>query len=179
MKVWLNLLRVNQYVKNLVVFFPLFFAGKILDTSLFESTILAFVCFCLSASAVYIFNDSRDVHYDREHPKKRFRPLASGEIRVSRAIKVAFLLFVFGIPLLVGVVVFLELCHHNGTYIILVQTQIPIQLVDMKLLQITTTINVLNQIHFGEKPNLTHLNYLPMVVKKLETIQVSKSMRVS
>ena len=59
----------------------------------------------------------------------------------------------------VGVVVFLELCHHNGTYIILVQTQIPIQLVDMKLSQITTTINVLNQIHFETfaKPNTFEL----------------------
>ena len=117
MKVWIRLLRVNQYVKNLVVFFPLFFAGKILDTSLLEPAILAFLSFCLSASAVYIFNDTRDVLYDREHPKKKFRPIASGEIHASKALKVAFLLCVFGI--LLGYQVSLDLVSLLLVYLVI------------------------------------------------------------
>ena len=96
MKTWLALFRVQQYVKNLFVFFPLFFAGQILEVDLIQPTILAFISFCFIASAVYIFNDSRDISQDREHPFKKLRPLASGEIPIKKALQVACVLVIVG-----------------------------------------------------------------------------------
>lgn len=92
MRAWLTLFRVQHYIKNLFVFFPLFFSGQILQIHLIQPTLLAFACFCLIASAVYIFNDSRDIKQDREHPIKKLRPLASGEIAMSKALLMAFFL---------------------------------------------------------------------------------------
>ena len=99
MKTWLALFRVQQYVKNLFVFFPLFFAGEILEVDLIQPTLLAFISFCLIASAVYIFNDSRDISQDREHPVKKLRPLASGEIAINKALQVACALVIAGMLL--------------------------------------------------------------------------------
>ena len=97
MKAWLTLFRVQQYIKNFFIFFPLFFAGKIFQINLIQPTLLAFVSFCLIASAVYIFNDSRDIKQDREHPVKKLRPLASGQIALSKAFIVGFFLALLGV----------------------------------------------------------------------------------
>ena len=57
------------------------------------SAFLAFVSFSLAASAVYILNDYFDIEDDKKHPKKRFRPLASGEVSKKEAISMMMLLF--------------------------------------------------------------------------------------
>ncbi|WP_312076541.1 decaprenyl-phosphate phosphoribosyltransferase [Chryseobacterium sp.] len=85
MKQYLKLLRVEQWVKNLFVFVPLFFAGKITETDLLLKSIVAFIVFSLAASVVYILNDYNDIEADRKHPEKRRRPLASGAISKKRA----------------------------------------------------------------------------------------------
>ncbi len=103
MKTWLALIRVQQYVKNLFVFFPLFFAGQIVEVNLLQPTLIAFLAFCLIASAVYIFNDSRDLSRDREHPTKKLRPLASGEIEVTRALNVACVFVGLGVLLAIQI----------------------------------------------------------------------------
>ncbi len=66
-------------MKNGFVFLPPFFAGT-LSSQWFES-LLAFIYFCLMASAVYVFNDLRDVKYDKAHPEKRKRPYANGDLK--------------------------------------------------------------------------------------------------
>lgn len=78
-----KLLRVKHYIKNLLIFIPLFFAGKIFDRNLLEKAFIGFVCFCLISSAVYILNDIQDREKDRLHPKKKMRPIASGSISVK------------------------------------------------------------------------------------------------
>lgn len=85
LKNYLSLLRPHQYIKNLFLFLPAFFSLQIKDVEVLLRTGLAFVAFCCMASAVYILNDYKDREADREHPKKKDRPLASGSIRVEHA----------------------------------------------------------------------------------------------
>jgi decaprenyl-phosphate phosphoribosyltransferase len=73
------LLRPTNWLKNAFVFAPLLFA-KTLDPEAIVAVVAATVVFCAVASAVYIGNDWRDRHVDARHPRKRTRPLASGEL---------------------------------------------------------------------------------------------------
>lgn len=77
---WIRLLRPAHWIKNLLVFAPLFFAGGGVTSQRLIATVIAFLSFSLAASAVYVFNDLSDVENDRKHPKKKSRPIASGEI---------------------------------------------------------------------------------------------------
>lgn len=77
---YFKLLRIKHYIKNILVFIPLFFSQSIGNINLLISVVWGYVAFCLTASAVYVLNDLRDVEKDRNHPTKRFRPIASGAI---------------------------------------------------------------------------------------------------
>lgn len=81
-----KLLRPKQYVKNTFLFLPLFFAQRFFETELLLLNSLGFICFCMVASSIYIFNDYKDIDQDRNHPVKRERPLASGQITPSTAL---------------------------------------------------------------------------------------------
>ncbi|MBI5641338.1 MAG: decaprenyl-phosphate phosphoribosyltransferase [Nitrospirae bacterium] len=94
---YLVLLRPRHYFKNLFIFSPLFFGLKITDLRLFLDCLTAFILFSLVASAIYIFNDYRDIAEDRIHPTKRNRPLASGAIPVSTALSLMTLLLISGL----------------------------------------------------------------------------------
>lgn len=87
----IKLSRPQQYVKNLFIFLPLFFVGKILDLDLLYNAFISFISFSFCASAVYIFNDYLDVDADKNHPKKKYRPIASGLVSKLEA----FFLIVF------------------------------------------------------------------------------------
>ena len=91
-----KLIRPHQYIKNLFIFTPIFFAGQIANADLFLNALLMFIAFSLIASAVYIINDYHDIEEDRNHPKKRLRPLASGNIRKSDAMLIAIALLALG-----------------------------------------------------------------------------------
>ena len=82
---YLRLLRVKDWVKNLVILLPLFFSGRMGEMGLLARCAVAVISFCLVSSAVYVFNDLRDMTMDRFHPRKKFRPLASGAIAVRPA----------------------------------------------------------------------------------------------
>ena len=99
----IKLMRPHQYIKNIFIFIPLFFALKITDASLVLNAFIAFFAFSLSASSVYILNDYFDIEADREHPKKRFRPLASGEISKHEAIVLMLSLFALSAILICSV----------------------------------------------------------------------------
>lgn len=73
-------MRPSQWAKNLFIFLPLFFYGHINDVILLKRAIIAFAAFSLVASSIYCFNDLIDVKNDRQHPKKKFRPIASGTV---------------------------------------------------------------------------------------------------
>ena len=87
----IELIRPKQWVKNLFVFAPILFAGKLLDYQLLLTNILAFLAFCSVSSSVYVLNDISDVESDRVHKKKRYRPIAAGYVSVNQA----KILFVF------------------------------------------------------------------------------------
>lgn len=96
---YLKLLRVKHYVKNFLIFLPVIFGMKIFDVSLDLRMLLGVASFSLMASVIYILNDIKDIEKDRRHPKKKFRPIASGVVSVREARITAVILFVLSIAL--------------------------------------------------------------------------------
>ena len=92
-------MRIKQYTKNFLIYAAALFSGNIFDINVLTLTTKAFIAFSLIASVVYIVNDIMDIEKDRQHPKKKYRPIASGKISISFAILlvVIFLLAGFGI----------------------------------------------------------------------------------
>jgi len=90
----LRAMRVHQWLKNLLVFVPLFAAHEVHTLAANLNAVLAFVAFGLCASSVYLLNDLLDMEADRSHPIKHRRPLASGDMSVMHALVL--------IPLLLG-----------------------------------------------------------------------------
>lgn len=80
----IKLLRPHQYIKNLFIFAPLIFSFNFVLEDIIN-TILVFILFSLLASSIYIFNDLMDIEEDRNHPKKRFRPLANNKVTLKTA----------------------------------------------------------------------------------------------
>ena len=89
LKVWLRALRVHQWLKNLLLFVPLFAAFSFLDLAKLGQLALAFVAFSLAASATYVVNDLWDLESDRAHPRKRLRPFASAQLPILHGLAVA------------------------------------------------------------------------------------------
>ncbi len=81
--------RPHEWIKNVLVFAGLLFSGQFNDAHAVLQATLAFVAFCAISSAGYFINDLNDVELDRKHPKKRFRPIAAGELSESSAIFLA------------------------------------------------------------------------------------------
>ena len=84
-----SLLRPHQWLKNLLILFPPFFARKMADPTVLAASVPALVSFCLAASSVYIINDVLDRELDRHHPVKRKRAIASGNLSVAAALVIA------------------------------------------------------------------------------------------
>jgi decaprenyl-phosphate phosphoribosyltransferase len=85
-------LRPHQWVKNLFVVAPLVFSKHLFEHSFALRTALATLAFCALSGAVYAFNDVRDAAADRQHPIKRRRPIAAGDLPEGIALVVAGLL---------------------------------------------------------------------------------------
>ena len=83
---YIKLLRINHWMKNLLIFLALIFSGGLLNSSLFVISLFGFISFSFMASAVYIFNDINDINNDKYHFIKKRRPLASGKISIKSAI---------------------------------------------------------------------------------------------
>ena len=91
----LKMLKVNHYIKNIVVFVPLIFSMNFANAQLFLQSLLMFIAFCLMSSTVYIMNDLFDIEDDRKHPVKCNRAIASGRIPVKYAVLIFIILLVF------------------------------------------------------------------------------------
>jgi len=89
---YLKMIRVHQWLKNLLIFLPMVGAHRLGSADSLLRATLAFAAFCLCASAVYVINDLLDLDADRQHVRKRDRPLAAGRIPVAHAIVAAPLL---------------------------------------------------------------------------------------
>jgi 4-hydroxybenzoate polyprenyltransferase len=88
----LRLMRPHQWLKNLLLFVPLFLAHRWGEVGDLLSVGRAIASFCAAASAVYILNDLLDIEADRAHPTKSARPLASGQVGITTAMGAATLL---------------------------------------------------------------------------------------
>jgi decaprenyl-phosphate phosphoribosyltransferase len=82
----LRLARPKQWAKNVLVVAAPGAAGVLTQPEAAFKTLIAFVCFCLAASSTYFLNDALDVEADRRHPKKRYRPVAAGEVSPRAAV---------------------------------------------------------------------------------------------
>ncbi len=83
---FIELARPLQWVKNLLVFSPMFFASKVFDATIFTESLIAFLVFSFSASAVYVMNDLVDAPFDRLHPNKKHRPIARNAVHETKAV---------------------------------------------------------------------------------------------
>ncbi len=78
-------MRPHQWVKNVFVLAPLVFARELVNPAFAPRGFAAFAVFCVLSSSVYVLNDLVDVEADREHPKKKHRPIASGKLSIEAA----------------------------------------------------------------------------------------------
>lgn len=122
---YFRLLRVHHYVKNILVLTAAMCSGELFRGGKFSRTILGFLVFCMTSSAVYIINDIRDIERDQLHPAKRTRPLASGEISALHASVIASILVAvsvilsvseFGLPatVLPGIYIAVNIAYSLG-----------------------------------------------------------------
>ncbi len=94
-------MRIYQWIKNTFVLIPLVFDRQLFLIEPLTRTIIGFFLFCLVSSSVYLINDILDVEADRKHPKKKARPIASGDLPI---------------PIAIGSAVFLILVSITGAY---------------------------------------------------------------
>lgn len=85
LKALIKAMRPRQWTKNGFIFFGLIFDKQLFFLEPFLRTLAGFFLFCLISSAVYLLNDIADVEADRQHPEKKYRPLASGELPIGIA----------------------------------------------------------------------------------------------
>jgi 4-hydroxybenzoate polyprenyltransferase len=98
-------LRPRQWTKNLLLFAGIIFAAKLGDASRWAEAFAAFAAYCAASSASYLVNDVRDASHDRQHPVKRSRPIARGELspRAAEALAAVLLLVAFALVIPLGV----------------------------------------------------------------------------
>ena len=96
-------LRLHQWPKNLLVFTPLFLAHQLHKPSSLGNGFLAFIAFSCIASAIYLINDLLDLAADQNHPRKKYRPFAAGDLPLRLG------LYLFPVMIAVGIAISLLL----------------------------------------------------------------------
>ena len=119
-----ELARPAQWIKNGFVLLPLFFAHALFDPAALQGALLATTAFCLAASAVYAYNDTRDAARDRLHPDKRQRPVARGAIAPTSALVFSGVLTTLALTLaasisievmaVIGIYLLMQLAYSQG-----------------------------------------------------------------
>jgi len=141
---WLRAMRVHQWLKNLLVFLPVALAHRWFDSVAVGMSCLAAVSFSLCASGVYVLNDLLDLESDRQHPRKRKRPCASGELPIRSALLLLPILFVSSF--FVAALVSAKFAFLLGIYLILTTMYSmrlkALALVDIILLAMLYTIRI-------------------------------------
>ena len=121
---FLKLIRISNWIKNLFVFVPIIFSLHLFEIDYFIKTLITFLLFCLSSSAIYVINDIVDLDADKQHPVKKNRPLASGKISIKSAYLIAgiliflstFLSYYFDKGLLIIILIFIILNINYSLY---------------------------------------------------------------
>lgn len=113
-------MRPRQWVKNVLVLAAPLASGQLFQLDVLGHAALAFVAFCMISATVYLVNDVHDVAEDRLHPKKRFRPIAAGELKVPAALVLAGVCAVigFGIGFLTSIPLGVTLAVYLGFQLI-------------------------------------------------------------
>ena len=93
----LRLIRPKQWIKNMFVFIPMFFAGELFDLHSLYLCAVTFLAYSLMASSIYCYNDIVDADADRRHPVKCHRPVASGAVSVRLAYTLMALMTVLSV----------------------------------------------------------------------------------
>ena len=97
--IYLKALRVNQWIKNSIIFTAIIFSGTLFDPRLFVLSLTAFFIYCLLSSTSYLLNDIIDYPYDIKHPIKKTRPIAAGKISIPHATFLVFTLTIISLLL--------------------------------------------------------------------------------
>ncbi|MDB5445861.1 MAG: conserved rane protein of unknown function [Phenylobacterium sp.] len=111
-KTLLRAMRPHQWLKNLLVFVPIFTAHAVGDLTAWTNAVLTFAAFCATASSIYLINDATDLTADRKHSRKRNRPLASGALSLTTALLTTGLLAATGFGLAVATGTWLVLAGY-------------------------------------------------------------------
>lgn len=143
---YLKALRLHQWLKNTLVFLPLALAHQLNNPTLIWHTIVAFLCFGLCASSVYVLNDLLDLPSDRQHRSKYKRPFAAGDIPLLHGLLISpvLLVFAFSLALLLPTAFILVLAFYylcTGLYSFVLKR---IMLVDVIMLAALYTIRIIS-----------------------------------
>jgi 4-hydroxybenzoate polyprenyltransferase/phosphoserine phosphatase len=139
----LRAMRPHQWAKNLLVFVPLITAHAVTDLAGWRDAVGMFLAFCATASSIYLINDLADLSADRQHPRKRRRPLASGTLPLTIGAVLACVLLAvgFGLSAMVGASLVIALYAVASISYSLVLKELP--LVDVFMLAGLYTVRVL------------------------------------
>ena len=99
LKDYFKAIRIYQWIKNLLLFVPLLTSHSLKQIDLLKANCFAFLAFGMVASAGYLLNDLLDINSDRKHPRKKFRPVASGKLLLHNVVILAFALLAGGLIL--------------------------------------------------------------------------------
>jgi len=89
----LNLIRIKDWLKNIIIFLPIIFSGQLFNSEKYPSLILGFLTFSIVSSFIYVLNDILDINKDKIHPTKRYeKPLANNKISIRVAYYILLLL---------------------------------------------------------------------------------------
>ncbi len=114
---FLKILRIDHWIKNLIIFLPLIFSNNILEISNFLIALKLFCHFSLLASAVYIFNDILDYKSDKKHPIKKFRVLPLKILSIQQAILLHILLLILSIFFISQEILFISITYLVINYL--------------------------------------------------------------
>ena len=162
-------MRMRQWSKNVIIYAGLVFDGKLFALEPLIATTLVVFCFCLVSSSVYIINDLADIEKDRLHPRKKLRPLPSGELHPQFAIIFAVLLAILSIGLAtwlnpwVGAVVFIYLVQNIAYSLYLKH----IVLIDVMVLSLGFLLRVLAGVLIANVTNFSPWLYVCITLLSL------------
>lgn len=162
-------MRLRQWSKNIVIYAGLVFDGRLFEPASFFYTTLVVLCFCLVSSCVYIINDLSDIDKDRLHPRKRSRPLPSGELDPRFATASAAILAIVSIGVAswlnpwVGLVTLVYLLQ-NVAYSFYLKN---IVLIDVMVLSLGFLLRVLAGVLIADVSNFSPWLYVCMALLSL------------
>lgn len=175
---FLLLLRPQQWIKNLIIFFPIYFSGKMLNTEILIRSIQVFMVFIIASSLVYVFNDIKDFKQDQQNNKNIDRPLQSNNVSVHEALVVFF-----GILIMITLVFFFNKDSEFNKFIIaylIINLFYTIALKEIPVLDISIiSIGFLLRLFAGSESTQIELSYWLITLTILGSVTFLIAKRIS